>query len=263
MDVIQAIILGIIQGLTEFLPVSSDGHLEIGKVLLNLKETENLSFTIAVHGATVLSTIVVFRKEIWDLIKGFFKFQMNEETDFIFKILVSMIPVGLVGFFLKDKVEALFVGNLFIVGIGLLISALFLSLSHFVKREVTRPISYLDSILIGVAQALAVFPGLSRSGATISTGLMAGKSKQDITRFSFLMVIIPILGMNFLELVGGELTSTQGIGFLQIAAGFISAFIAGYLACSWMISLVKKGKLIWFAIYCAIVGAISITVHFI
>lgn len=263
MDLIQAIILGIIQGLTEFLPVSSDGHLELGKILLNIKEVDNLSFTIAVHGATVLSTIVVFRKEILDLIRGFFKFKMNEETDFIFKILVSMIPVGLVGFFLKDKVESLFVGSLLIVGIGLLISALFLSLSHFVKRERTRPISYFDSILFGIAQALAVFPGLSRSGATISTGLMVGSSKQDITRFSFLMVIIPILGMNFLEILGGELTATPGIGFTAIAAGFISAFIAGYIACSWMISLVKKGKLIWFGVYCAIVGTISIIVSFI
>ncbi|MHC1703197.1 MAG: undecaprenyl-diphosphate phosphatase [Tenuifilaceae bacterium] len=260
MDIIQAIILGIVQGLTEFLPVSSSGHLEIGKALLGIEVNESLDFTIAVHGATVLSTIVVFRKEIVELILGVLKFKLNYETSYVFKILISMIPVGIVGLFFRDQVESLFEGNLLFVGLMLLLTAALLALSYYFKRDNTRPIGYIDAIVIGIAQALAVLPGLSRSGSTIATGLIIGNNKPEVARFSFLMVILPVLGINFLDIVGGNLGSEQGVGFAALAAGFISAFIAGYLACSWMISLVKKGKLIWFGVYCAIVGTITIIV---
>jgi len=263
MDIFQAIILGLVQGFTEFLPVSSSGHLEIGKVLLGIDIKESLDYTIAVHGATVLSTIAVFRKEILSLIQGFFKFKMNDETSYIIKIIISMIPVGIVGFFFKDQVESLFEGNLFFVGLMLLLTALLLSLSHFIKRETTRPISYLDSLLIGIAQAVAVLPGLSRSGSTIATGLVIGNHKAEVARFSFLMVIIPVLGMNLLEIVGGEMNSGQGVGIVAVVAGAVSAFVAGYIACSWMISLVKKGKLVWFAVYCALAGIVAVSYYFI
>lgn len=258
MDILQALILGLVQGLTEFLPVSSSGHLEIGKVLLGVEVKESLAFTVAVHGATVLSTLVVFRKDIMDLLAGLIKFKFNEETQYILKILVSMIPVGLVGFLFKDEVEGLFEGNLIFVGFMLLLTALLLALSYYVKRNTNRPIGYIDSIIIGIAQAVAVLPGLSRSGSTIATGLMLGNNKAEVARFSFLMVLLPVIGINLLEIIGGNLSSQQGIGFWPVLTGFLAAFISGYLACSWMISIVKKGKLIWFAIYCAIVGSISI-----
>jgi undecaprenyl-diphosphatase len=257
MDIIQAIILGIIQGLTEFLPVSSSGHLEIGKVLLGVKINDNLAYTVALHCATALSTIVVFRKEIANLFVGFFKFKNNEETSYVFKLLISMIPVGLVGVFLKDKIEALFEGNLLLVGSMLLLTALLLAISYFYKPKVTRPVSYLDSIIIGIAQAIAVLPGLSRSGSTIATGLIVGNNKPDVARFSFLMVILPILGMTLLDIKDGAFSSIQG-ELVPMIAGFISAFIVGYIACRWMISIVKRGKLIWFALYCLIVGSIAI-----
>ncbi len=258
MDILQALILGLVQGLTEFLPVSSSGHLEIGKVLLGVEVKESLAFTVAVHGATVLSTLVVFRKDIMDLLAGLIKFKFNEETQYILKILVSMIPVGLVGFLFKDEVEGLFEGNLIFVGFMLLLTALLLALSYYVKRNTNRPIGYIDSIIIGIAQAVAVLPGLSRSGSTIATGLMLGNNKAEVARFSFLMVLLPVIGINLLEIIGGNLSSQQGIGFWPVLTGFLAAFISGYLACSWMISIVKKGKLIWFAVYCAIVGSISI-----
>jgi len=257
MSIIQAIILGIIQGLTEFLPVSSSGHLEIGKVLLGANIQDNLGFTVILHCATVLSTLVVFRKEIVDLFMGFLKFKMNDETSYVFKILLSMIPVGLVGFFLKDKIEALFEGNLILVGSMLLLTALLLALSYYVKHKESRSISYFDSVIIGIAQAVAVLPGLSRSGSTIATGLLLGNKKSDVAKFSFLMVILPILGMTLFDLKSGAFNSMQG-ELVPMFAGFITAFIIGYIACKLMINLVKKGKLIWFALYCAIVGFIAI-----
>jgi undecaprenyl-diphosphatase len=257
MDIIQAIILGIVQGLTEFLPVSSSGHLEIGKALLGVKITDSLAYTVALHCATALSTIVVFRKEIANLFVGFFKFKNNEETSFVFKLLISMVPVGIVGLLFKDKIEALFEGNLILVGSMLLLTSLLLAISYFYKPKVTRPVNYLDSIIIGIAQAIAVLPGLSRSGSTIATGLIVGNNKPDVARFSFLMVILPILGMTLLDIKSGAFSSIRG-ELVPIIAGFISAFVVGYLACQWMISLVKRGKLIWFAIYCLIVGLIAI-----
>ncbi len=255
MTIIEAIILGLIQGLTEFLPVSSSGHIELGKAILGVDVKESIEFTVAVHAATVLSTLVVFRKDIIELLTGFFKFKMNLETKFVLKILLSTIPVLFVGIFLKDEVEKLFDGSLLIVGAMLLVTATLLTLSKYLQRETTKPITYRDSFIIGIAQAIAVLPGLSRSGSTISTGLILGKHRDEVAKFSFLMVIIPILGAAFLDFAKGEFGA---IDFKPVIAGFIAAFVSGYFACSWMVKLVRKGNLIWFAIYCAIVGLTAI-----
>lgn len=257
MSWIEALILGIIQGLTEFLPVSSSGHLEIGKFLMGVNAEKSLLFTVVVHGATVLSTIVVFWKDIVDLFKGLFKFQWNEETQFVFKIFVSMIPVMIVGVFFKDYVESFFNGNIVFVGFMLLITAGLLSFTYFSKKN-DRKINFVDAIVIGIAQVMAVLPGISRSGATISTGILLGNKKESVTRFSFLMVLIPIIGANLLDLVGGKMTSNESIGVIPLIVGFIAAFIAGWAACTWMINIVKRGKLIWFAIYCAFAGLLAI-----
>ncbi|MDD2195726.1 MAG: undecaprenyl-diphosphate phosphatase [Bacteroidales bacterium] len=258
MDVIQALILGIIQGLTEFLPVSSSGHLEIGKVLLGVDVEESLSFSVAVHGATVLSTIVVFWKDIVSLIKGFFKFRWNEETKFIALIAVSMIPVGIVGVFFKDSVESLFSGKILLVGFMLLVTAILLTLATVIKRKRETDITFRDALIIGVAQAIAVIPGISRSGATIATGLMLGKRRPEVARFSFLMVLIPILGANFLDIMSGSFSSEAGAGVLPIFVGFISAFVVGVFACKIMIKLINQNRLIWFALYCVVVATIAI-----
>ena len=252
----EAIILGIVQGLTEFLPVSSSGHLELGKFLFGIDAESNFYFTLAVHGATVLSTIAVFRKEIMDLFRGFFKFRMNEETTYVLKIFVSMIPVGIAGFFMKDIVENFFTGNMTVLGIQFLITALLLVLPYFIKSR-ERSISYSDAFIMGLAQAFAILPAVSRSGATIATGLMLGNRKEEIAKFSFLMVLIPIVGANFVEIFSNDIVSDK-TGSGVIALGFIAAFISGYYACKWMITLVKNSRMIWFAIYCAIVGLISI-----
>lgn len=260
MDIIEAIILGIIQGLTEFLPVSSSGHIVIGSELLGLNGEENLTFAIAVHAATVLSTIVVLHKDIWIILKGLFKFQWNEETQYVAKIALSLIPVMIVGFFLKDYVEELFSSGLLIVGIALLVTALLLTFSYYAKPKLKPNISYRDSFIIGLAQGVAaIFPGLSRSGSTIATGIILGNDKEKVAKFSFLMVLIPILGEAFLDLVKGNFTAAESsIPMGSLIAGFIAAFIFGCIACKWMINLVKKGKLIYFAYYCAIVGLITI-----
>lgn len=262
MDLLQALILGVIQGLTEFLPVSSSGHLELGKALLGVNVRESLSFSVAVHGATVLSTIVVFRKDILDIILGVLRFRWNKETQFFIMIVVSMIPVGLVGVFLKDKVEALFNGNILFVGLMLLVTASILALSMAIKSKRENDISFVDAMIMGIAQAVAVLPGISRSGATIATGLMLGKRKPDVARFSFLMVLIPILGANFFDIVSGDFSSVSGVGIPALIVGFCSSFIVGFIACKWMLSLVKKGKLTGFAIYCAVVGIIAIATYF-
>jgi undecaprenyl-diphosphatase len=258
MDLLHALILGIIQGLTEFLPVSSSGHLEIGKVLLGVEIEESLSFSVAVHGATMLSTLVVFRKDIAQIITGVLKFKWNTEMRFAVMILISMIPVGLVGIFFKDSVETLFNGNMLLVGCMLLVTATLLGLSTIIKHNNEKPIGFFDSLIIGVAQAFAVLPGISRSGATIATGLMLGNSKPEVARFSFLMVLLPILGANMLDILKGDFASEVGAGIPAIAIGFVAAFVVGFLACTWMISLVKKGKLIWFAAYCALAGSVAI-----
>ena len=249
-------VLGLIQGLTEFLPVSSSGHLEIVKSLFGIDPEASFYFTVAVHGATVLSTIVVFRKEIVTLTRGTFKFSLNEETSYVLKIIVSMIPVGFAGLFMKDPIERMFSGDIVFVGSMLLITSLLLAGAHFLRKR-NRTIGYVDALIIGVAQAAAVIPGISRSGATIATGLMIGNSKDEIARFSFLMVLIPVIGANLMEMLLGEIsTDSTGIGIIFI--GFITAFVSGYLACKWMIGLVKRSRLIWFSVYCAIAGLLSV-----
>ena len=257
MEWIEALILGIIQGLTEFLPVSSSGHLEIAKHLFGIDPESSFIFTVVVHGATVLSTLTVFWPEIVALLKGLFKFEMNEETEYILKIVISMVPVGIVGLLFKDSIEAMFGGNMVFLGLMLLVTASLLALAHFVRKG-DRKIGYIDALVIGIAQAIATVPGISRSGATIATGLMIGNDKTSLAKFSFLMVLVPVLGANLLELITGEPTGSMGISPLALVIGFASAFISGYIACKWMISLVKKSKLIWFSIYCLVIGAITI-----
>ena len=256
MNLFEAIILGLIQGLTEFLPVSSSGHLELGKYLFGIDPEANFYFSIAVHGATVLSTILVLWKEIAELTKGLFRFKLNEETLYVAKIFISMIPTAIAGFFLKEIAENYFTGNMIALGIQFIISAVLL-LMTFVIRPKERPIGFVDSFIIGIAQAFAILPAISRSGATIATGMMLGNKKSEIAKFSFLMVLIPVIGANFLELKSGDIT-TEGTSFMIILAGFITAFVSGYFACKWMIKFVMKGNLVWFAVYCIIVGIFSV-----
>ena len=259
MDWLQALILGIVQGLTEYLPVSSSGHLAIGQELFGLDDGEGkLAFTVLLHIATVLSTVVILWKDIVWIFKDLFKFKWNEGTKYAVNILISMIPVGIVGLFFKDKVEEVFGSGLTIVGICLLITAALLAFSYFAKPRQREKISPLHAFIIGIAQAIAVLPGLSRSGSTIATGLLLGNKKERLAQFSFLMVIPPILGEMLLDIKDvaeqGVSASFGGISPLAVIIGFIAAFVVGCLACKWMINIVKKGKLIWFAIYCAIVG---------
>jgi undecaprenyl-diphosphatase len=258
MTFFEAIVLGLLQGLTEFLPVSSSGHLELGKIFFGVDPGASFFFTVAVHGATVLSTLVVFREEILKLIQGTMKYTMNEETHYVLKIILSMIPVGIAGLFFKQPIEGLYNGNMIFVGSMLLVTASLLALAHFVRKR-HRKIGYLDAFIIGFAQVVAVIPGISRSGSTIATGLLIGNSKDEIAKFSFLMVLLPVLGANFMEIVTKR-PEPEGIGAGVLITGFITAFISGYLACRWMISLVRKSRLIWFSIYCFIVGLISIFV---
>lgn len=261
MDWLEAMVLGLIQGLTEFLPVSSSGHLQIFNAILGVQGEENLTFAVVVHAATVCSTIVVLRKEIAVLLAGLFRFKWNEETIYIAKIVVSMIPVGIVGFFFKDYVEALFGSGLTIVGAALLVTAALLAFAYYAKPRAKAKISFRDAFIIGLAQACAVIPGLSRSGSTIATGILLGNNKENVAKFSFLMVLVPILGEALLDLMKGGFSPGQsGISSLALFVGFISAFLSGYIACSWMLNLVRKGKLIWFAAYCLVVGVIILIV---
>jgi len=254
----EALILGLIQGLTEFLPVSSSGHLEIGKVLLNVEVQDSLSFTVLVHFATVLSTITVFHKDITKLFAGLFQFKWNEETRYLSKILLSVVPVLIVGLLFWDEVESFFSGNLVLVGSALLVTSLLLISTHLVKPG-NRKIPYLDALLMGFAQVMAIIPGISRSGATISTGLLLKNGRSDVAQFSFLMVLLPIIGAALLDILSMSSSSSEvGISTGSLIIGFLAAYLSGYLACTWMINLVKKGNLYWFAIYCAIVGLISI-----
>ena len=282
MEWFEAVLLGLVQGLTEFLPVSSSGHLEIGKVLLGVETTDDLLFTTMVHAATVLSTIVVFRKQIWNLLSGFFsglreiKIQKseggivlvcNDQTDYLLKIAVSMIPVLVVGLFFKDQVEGLF-GSISVVGVALVVTAMLLFFSDYASKPGRKSIfpentsrngiSYWQAFAVGLGQAFAVVPGLSRSGTTISTGLICGVKREVMAQFSFLMVLIPILGESFLEVVGGEFGASS-VGALPLILGFLSAFLSGLFACKVMIALVKKAKLSWFALYC-LVAAVCIFV---
>ena len=257
----EALVLGLIQGLTEYLPVSSSGHLAIGQALFGMNDgADNLMFTVAVHVATVLSTVVILWSEIDWVLKGLFKFKMNDETKYVLNIIVSMIPVGVVGLLFKDQVEVFFGSGLLVVGCCLLITAALLTFSYYAKPRQKEHISMKDAFIIGIAQAIAVLPGVSRSGSTIATGLLLGNKKESLAQFSFLMVIPPILGealLDVLKMMKGE-NVMGGIETLPLMVGFVAAFLAGCVACKWMISIVKRGKLIYFGIYCAIVGVVTI-----
>ena len=257
MSWLEAFILGMIQGLTEYLPVSSSGHLAIGSALFGIQGEDNLTFTIVVHIATVLSTLFILYKEVDWIFRGLFKFQMNDETKYVINILISMIPIGIVGLFFKDKVEEIFGSGLFIVGIMLLITAALLAFSYYAKPRTKEHISMKDDFIIGLAQACAVLPGLSRSGSTIATGLLLGNKKERLAQFSFLMVIPPILGealLDGMKIVKGASEASSDVSLMALVVGFLSAFVFGCLACKWMINIVKKGKLLYFAVYCALVG---------
>lgn len=258
MDVLDSILLGIIQGLTEFLPVSSSGHLELGKAILgdNSVPEESLLFTVVLHFATALSTIVVFRKDIWSLLKGILKFEWNEDLQFASKIAISMIPAVIVGLFFEEQLEQLFGGNILLVGFMLLITAILLFFADKAKNT-NKNVSFSNAFIIGVSQAIAMLPGISRSGATISTSVLLGNDKTKAARFSFLMVVPLIFGKIAKDVLSGDL-SLESQNFTALSIGFIAAFISGLFACTWMISLVKKSKLTYFAIYCAIVGLIAI-----
>ena len=267
MDALEALLLGLVQGLTEFLPVSSSGHLAIGKALFGI-ETADLSFEVAVHAATVLATIVVFWKDIVKLLQGLFRFKMNPETRYILLIVLSMVPVFIVGMFFKDKVEALFGEGLVVVGgalvltSGLLLFSEMLALRRAAAGDEGGKVTWRAALWMGLAQAVAVIPGLSRSGSTIATGLMCGVKKEEVTRFSFLMVLVPILGEAFLEVVGGEFAASS-VGVLPLAVGFVAAFVSGLFACKVMIALVRKAKLHWFALYCALAGLACLLYSFV
>lgn len=263
MSWIEALILGLIQGLTEFLPVSSSGHLQIGYELIERLGKpgpgNNLTFTTLVHFATVLSTITVFFAEIKSLGRGLFAFKWNEETKYVSRIMISMIPVLIVGFLLKDEVEKVFEGSILFVGIALLVTASLLVSTQLVQGGL-RKIGFGDAFLMGIAQAVAVIPGISRSGATISTGLLLKNGRKEVAKFSFLMVLIPIIGialMDIMELIsqGGDTGNTSPIVYIT---GFLAAYISGFLACKWMIRLVQKGNLYWFALYCFLLGIVTI-----
>jgi len=258
MEILDAVILGITQGLTEFLPVSSSGHLELGKAILgdNSVPKESLLFTVVLHFATALSTMVIFRKDIFQIIKGVLKFEWNEDLQFISKIALSMLPAAVVGLFFEEQLEQLFGGNILLVGCMLLVTATLLFLADKAK-DTQKKVSFSNAFIIGISQAIAMLPGISRSGATISTSVLLGNDKTKAARFSFLMVVPLIFGKIAKDILGGELTYDSS-NFTLLSAGFIAAFVAGLFACTWMISLVKKSKLTYFAIYCVVVGITAI-----
>lgn len=257
MGIIEAVILGIVQGLTEFLPVSSSGHLEIAKELLSVSEQEqNLLMTIVLHAATALSTIIIFRKDITTIIAGLFQLKWNEEAQFSVKIILSMIPAAIVGLFFEEEIKSLFGGQIVLVGSMLLLTGLLLFLADKAKKT-NKKVSILNSILIGIAQAIAILPGISRSGATICTSVLLGVDREKAARFSFLMVVPLILGKMAKDMLSGDLI-TESTTILPLIFGFIAAFITGLVACKWMIRLVKKSQLKYFAYYCFAVGIISI-----
>ena len=263
MSWIEALLLGLVQGLTEYLPVSSSGHLAIGSALFGIAGEDNLTFTIVVHVATVLSTLVILWKEIAWIFRGLFQFQWNAETRYVLNIIVSMIPVGIVGLFFKDTVEGIFGSGLLVVVCMLLVTASLLAFSYYAKPRQKESISLKDAFIIGLAQACAVMPGLSRSGSTIATGLLLGNSKATLAQFSFLMVIPPILGealLDVLKLMKGEALGGTAMPMSALVVGFLAAFVSGCVACKWMINVVKRGKLIYFAIYCAIAGLVTLAV---
>ncbi len=254
----EAMLLGIIQGLTEFLPVSSSGHLEIGSVLLGIEASDNLLLAVVLHAATALSTIVVFRTEIIAIIRGILSFKWNESWVFTLKILVSMIPVGVVGVLFEDQIEALFSGNMVLVGSALVFTSALLFFTHF-KKDNEGEVSYVKAMIIGLAQAVAILPGVSRSGATIATALILGVDKVKATQFSFLMVLIPILGASALKIKDYASSDMQAsVDALPLFIGFLAAFVTGYAACRWMLAIVRGGKLTYFGFYCLLVGLIAL-----
>lgn len=258
MTLFEALILGLVQGLTEFLPVSSSGHIELGAHFLNVSNSDNLLFSIIVHGATALSTVVIFRKYIAELLKDIFQLKWNGSTIFVLKIVISMIPVALVGLFFEDAITALFTGQIVFVSAMLSVTGILLLLTHFSPTK-EKDVSYANSFVIGLSQAAAILPGISRSGATIATALLLGVNKSEAARFSFLMVLPPILGAMLLKVISFTKAPqmVDAISYPALITGFLAAFVAGLMACQWMINLVKRGKLLYFAIYCFI---ISITV---
>jgi len=265
-SVFEAFILGMLQGLTEFLPVSSSGHIQIGAYLFGINTSENLMFTVLVHGATVISTIIVFWKEIKEIAVGVLKFEYNAETRFFLYIIVSMIPVGLVGIFFKAEVEELFDGKIVFVASMLMITGFLLAATSFVKADSTSgQLNYTKAFIIGLAQAFAVLPGISRSGATIATGLIVGIDKKQATRFSFLMVIAPILGISLLQIINiMENPVVMGnTSVTALAVGFVTALGFGIIACRWMISIVQNGKLMYFATYCFLLATTVLLIHLI
>lgn len=256
-EIIKAIVLGIIQGLTEFLPVSSSGHLELAKFFLDdhsLKE-DSLMMTVVLHFATALSTVVILRKEVAQIFKGLFQFQWNDETQYSLKIVISMIPAAMVGLLLNDQIEAMFDRQIVLVSFCLVITGLLLFLADKAKTT-NREVSFLNALVIGISQAIAILPGISRSGATISTSVLLGIDREKAARFSFLMVVPLIFGKIAKDLLDGALTESANI--LPLTVGFIAAFFTGLLACKWMIRLVKSSKLVYFSIYCFIVAVIAI-----
>ena len=261
----EALILGIIQGLTEFLPISSSGHLEIGSYILNTNTSENLLFSIVVHIATALSILIVFKKDIKKILSSLFKFSNNDDTQFILKIILSSVPVGLIGIFFEDKVENLFNGNIFLVGIMLIITSCILAITHLQKKDSKKQVSFLSAFIIGIAQSIAILPGISRSGITISTALLLKINKKEATKFSFLMVLIPIFGIMIIKLFKSfnsiETLSTE-IELTSLIIGFFSALVSGIIACKWMIKIIQKSNLIYFSIYCFIIGSFSIFTSF-
>lgn len=262
MNTLQAILLGIVQGITEFLPVSSSGHLQIFKEMMEVELEENLTFDVTLHAATVLSTIVVLWREVVRLLKGVFSRRFTPEQAYVLKILLSMIPIGIVGLTLKDRIEAMLGAPwiLYAVGVMLLLTAALLAFAYYAKPRQKEEISYRDAFIIGIAQACAALPGLSRSGTTIATGLLLGNKKTSVAQFSFLMVLAPILGEMLLEILSGKMTAS--VETVPLLAGFAAAFVTGCLACRLMIGIVRKGRLIWFAVYCAVVGIVSIASYY-
>ena len=258
MDIIEAIILGVVQGLTEFLPVSSSGHLELAKAILGDTSVpeESLTFTVVLHFATALSTLVIFRKEIIEICKGLFQFQWNDECKFSLKIIISMLPAVIVGLLFEKELESFFGGKIGLVGCMLLLTALLLLLADKAKNT-NKEVSIFNAVLIGISQAIAMLPGISRSGATISASVLLGVDRTRAAKFSFLMVVPLIFGKIGKDVLSGDL-NFQSSEIVPISMGFIAAFLSGLLACNWMISLVKKSKLSYFSIYCAIVGGIAI-----
>ncbi|RDK88824.1 undecaprenyl-diphosphate phosphatase [Marinirhabdus gelatinilytica] len=263
MEAWEAILLGVIQGLTEFLPVSSSGHLELGKAILGdtTVPEDSLLFTVILHFATALSTLVVFRKDMWEILGGLLKFSWNEETQFVVKIGVSMLPAAIIGILFEEQLESFFGGSVAFVGAMLIVTAILLWLADRAK-ETGKKVSFMNAFIIGIAQAIAMLPGISRSGATISTSVLLGNDKGKAARFSFLMVVPLIFGKIAKDILSGDL-SAETSNFTTLGLGFAAAFIAGLFACTWMISLVKKSKLSWFSIYCLIVGVIAILISFV